>query len=139
MIHDVLEAPPPEVPAELANKNLVLEVIAGGLVRSLPIYSNSLSVDMSTSLGRLQVASAGEKVGADRRPASGAYVKVYAKHQDGKVRFFKDGYTDLRGEFDYATLSTPDLETAVRLSVLVLSPDFGAWIRECDPPTKSNP
>ena len=128
-----------EVPAELANKNLVLEVIAGGLVRSLPIYSNSLSVDMSTSLGRLQVASAGEKVGADRRPASGAYVKVYAKHQDGKVRFFKDGYTDLRGEFDYATLSTPDLETAVRLSVLVLSPDFGAWIRECDPPTKSNP
>jgi hypothetical protein len=128
-----------EVPAELANKNLVVEVIAGGLVRSLPIYSNSLSVDMSTSLGRLQVASAGEKEGGGRRPVGGAYVKVYAKHQDGKVRFFKDGYTDLRGEFDYATLSTPDLETAVRLSVLVLHPDYGAWIRECDPPTKSNP
>jgi hypothetical protein len=128
-----------EVPAELANKNLVVEVIAGGLVRSLPIYSNSLSVDMSTSLGRLQVASAGEKEGGGRRPVGGAYVKVYAKHQDGKVRFFKDGYTDLRGEFDYASLSTPDLETAVRLSVLVLHPDYGAWIRECDPPTKSNP
>ncbi|MBM3964885.1 MAG: hypothetical protein FJ308_07415, partial [Planctomycetes bacterium] len=131
-----------EVPAELANKNLVLEVIAGGLVRSVPVYSNSLSVDMSTSLGRLQVASAGdvasnsEMSGKGRRPVAGAYVKVYAKHQDGKVRFFKDGYTDLRGEFDYATLSTPDLETAVRLSVLVLHPDFGAWIRECDPPTK---
>jgi hypothetical protein len=128
-----------EVPAELANRNLVLEVIAGGLVRSVPIYSNSLSVDMSTSLGRLQVARADEKDGKGRRPVGGAYVKVYAKHQDGRVRFFKDGYTDLRGEFDYATLSTPDLETAVRLSVLVLHPDFGAWIRECDPPTKSNP
>ena len=29
-------------------------------------------------------------------------MKVYAQMQDGGVQFYKDGYTDLRGRFDYA-------------------------------------
>ena len=39
---------------------------------------------------------------------SKAYVKVYARLRGGKVRFFKDGYTDLRGKFDYASLNSSD-------------------------------
>jgi len=35
-------------------------------------------------------------------------VKVYARLKGGKVRFFKDGYTDLRGKFDYASLNSSD-------------------------------
>ena len=35
------------------------------------------------------------------------YVKVYARLADGTVKFHKDGYTDHRGRFDYATVSTP--------------------------------
>ena len=27
--------------------------------------------------------------------------------KNGTVRFFKDGYTDLRGRFDYASLNSP--------------------------------
>ena len=34
------------------------------------------------------------------------YVKVYGRAQDGSVKFFKDGYTDLRGKFDYVSLNT---------------------------------
>ena len=34
--------------------------------------------------------------------------------KDGSVRFFKDGYTDLRGRFDYASVSTEDLAQAER-------------------------
>ena len=65
-----------------------------------------------------------------------SYVKVYARHQGGEVRFFKDGYTDLRGQFDYATLSTNDLETAERFAILVIHPELGALVREAAPPAR---
>jgi len=29
------------------------------------------------------------------------YVKSYVRTADGEVKFYKDGYTDLRGRFDY--------------------------------------
>ncbi|MFM8397685.1 MAG: hypothetical protein ACKOAH_07625, partial [Pirellula sp.] len=119
------------VPEELKNRNMILEVVSGGIVRSVPLYSNSLSVNLSVPFGRLQVLGS-----ASKNPIEGAYVKVYAKHNDGSVRFYKDGYTDLRGVMDYASLSTSDLTTVSRFSILVMHPDYGAWIQECDPPTR---
>ena len=62
------------------------------------------------------------------------YVKVYARGTDGRVRFYKDGYTDLRGRFEYASLSTNDLDNVDRFSVLVLSDTEGAVVREVAPP-----
>ena len=38
----------------------------------------------------------------------GAYVKVYARAAGGGVGFIKDGYTDLRGRFDYVSLNTDE-------------------------------
>lgn len=32
-------------------------------------------------------------------------MKVFAKNKTGEGLFYKDGYTDLRGKFDYATIS----------------------------------
>jgi hypothetical protein len=40
---------------------------------------------------------------------------------DGTVKFHRDGYTDVRGRFDYATVSTPEKSPPVRYAVLVLS------------------
>ena len=122
---------PWKVPEELKNRNMILEVVAGGIVRSVPIYSNSLSVNLAVPLGRLQVLLAN-----DKQPIEGAYVKVYAKHNDGSVRFYKDGYTDLRGVMDYASLSTKDWATVSRYAILVSHPEYGAWIQECDVPTQ---
>lgn len=34
-------------------------------------------------------------------PLPKTYVKVYQRKRGGEVSFFKDGYTDLRGRFDY--------------------------------------
>jgi hypothetical protein len=65
-----------------------------------------------------------------------AYVKVFARLPDGSVRFHKDGYTDLRGRFDYASLSDDPNNTAQRYAVLVLDEQRGAVIREVAPPTK---
>ena len=50
--------------------------------------------------------------------------------QDGTVKFYKDGYTDLRGRFDYTSLSTNELDFVKKFSLLVLSEEHGAVVRE---------
>ena len=56
-----------------------------------------------------------------RKPLSAVYVKVYARMKDGQVKFYKDGYTDLRGIFDYGSLSTNELDFVDRFALLFLS------------------
>jgi hypothetical protein len=62
------------------------------------------------------------------------YVKVDAKLAEGSVKFHKDGYTDLRGRFDYASVNTPERRAIERFAALVLSDDKGVLIREAAPP-----
>ena len=120
-----------ELPAEVRNRNVLVEVTAHGISRSSVLTANTLAVTVSEPYGRLQVRSR-----TDRSPVEAAYVKVYARHSDGQIKFFKDGYTDLRGQFDYATLSTGDLNTTERLAILIIDPKHGALVREAAPPTR---
>jgi hypothetical protein len=98
------------------------------------------------------------------KPVSKAYVKVYARLKNGQIRFYKDGYTDLRGKFDYASLNSGDesggpqprpqasgapstgfdyqmlrpaeLGEIDRLAILVLSDTHGTTVREVNPPAE---
>lgn len=120
-----------ELPADLRNKNLLVEVTAEGISKSKVITARSIQVSVMEAYGQLSVT---EEQGGG--PVERAYVKVYAQHQDGSIRFAKDGYTDLRGQFDYATLSTGDLDTTQRFSILVLHDELGAVVQEAAPPTR---
>ena len=51
-------------------------------------------------------------------------------------KFYKDGYTDLRGRFDYSSLSTNQLNRVKRFSLLLMSEKNGAVIREALPPKR---
>lgn len=117
------------IPEELKNRNMVIEAVGSGLTRSLAVYANELEVEVTTAMGRLQVLTQ-----KGRQPIAGSYVKVYARNKDGSTLFYKDGYTDLRGRFDYATLSTSDMTNATRFAILVLDPKYGAVVREAEPP-----
>ncbi len=117
------------LPEKYESKNILLEVIADGERKSLPIYSNQLRVSLSDRYGRLEVRHSEED-----KPLSKTYVKVYSRMMDGSVRFFKDGYTDLRGKFDYVSLSTNELEGVERFSLLIMNQDHGALVQEVDPP-----
>ena len=64
------------------------------------------------------------------------YVKVYARMSGGEVRFHKDGYTDHRGRFDYASLNDGNLGAVDRFSILIMSEDFGAIVREASLPKR---
>jgi hypothetical protein len=73
---------------------------------------------------------------SDRAVLPATYVKVYARDRGGAVSFYKDGYTDLRGWFDYATLSTNELDSVERFAILVCSDHAGAAILEASPPAR---
>jgi hypothetical protein len=118
------------VPPELAGKNLLVEVTGGGKTRSAVYYAGAVEVTMSEAYGQLTAT------GPDNKPLPAAYVKVYAKLADGRVLFHKDGYTDRRGRFDYATVSTPEWGALERFSVLVLDDARGAALREAAPPPR---
>jgi hypothetical protein len=45
---------------------------------------------------------------------------------DGSVVFHKDGYTDLRGKFDYLSHTAVDSTTVKRLAILVSHSEKGA-------------
>jgi len=63
---------------------------------------------------------------AARRPLAKTYVKVYAETRSGEVVFHKDGYTDLRGKFDYISHTGVDVSTIQRFAILVSDREKGA-------------
>jgi hypothetical protein len=151
---DVLDIP---LPGEFAMANVLVEVIGAGQRKTQAFHANTLKLAVTENYGRLEARDSGTN-----KPLSKAYVKVYARLQGGEVRFFKDGYTDLRGRFDYASLNGPDstspgtsaavptgppangldyqmlkpaeLNQVQKLAVLVLSDTNGAAVREMNPP-----
>ncbi len=113
------------LPEKYRNQTLLVEVESGAARDTALYYGGQLSTFVAESFGQLQVMHSQTK-----QPLSGVYVKVYARHDNGEVRFFKDGYTDLRGRFDYSSISNNDLSTAQRLAILVLDNEHGATLHE---------
>ena len=119
------------LPEQFHSKNVLIELNAAGIRKAKAYYSNSLALQVIENYGQVRVTHA-----QTGKPLPKVYVKVYARMKDGRVRFYKDGYTDLRGRFDYASLSTNELDFVARFSLLVLSDAHGALVREAAPPKR---
>jgi hypothetical protein len=117
------------LPPEYTRRNVLVEVAAAGKTQALPFYANAMDVRLMENFGQLRVTEA-----AGGKPLSKVYVKVYVRLAGGQVKFHKDGYTDLRGRFDYASVSTPERLPPERFAILILSDERGALIREAAPP-----
>ncbi len=117
------------LPAEFRDRNVMIEAAGSGVTRSQAYYPNSLGIQMMENYGHVRITAADS--GA---PLPKVYVKVFARLKDGQTVFFKDGYTDLRGRFDYASLSTNQLEQVDRFSILIMSDTLGSVVREAAPP-----
>ena len=116
---------------DLRRRTLLVEVVAGAARSTALYYGGEMTTYVSESFGQLQTTDA-----STHRPISAAYVKVYAKYPDGSVRFYKDGYTDTRGRFDYASLSANDAKGATRFALLVLSDEKGATLHDVSAPNR---
>ena len=113
----------------LRRQTLLVEVVAGASRSTALYYGGGITTYVSDSYGQLQTTDA-----ASHRPIRGAYVKVYAKYPDGSVRFHKDGYTDLRGRFDYTSISASDAQGAIRYAILVIRDEQGATLHDVAAP-----
>jgi hypothetical protein len=123
-----------ELPLAYRSANTIIEIVGSGIRRSQANYAHDLAVQVIEPYGQLRV-----RMRASGQPLPRAYVKVYARKRGGGVSFYKDGYTDVRGGFDYASLSTDELDTVERFAMLVMTPDdgeHGALIREAAPPQR---
>lgn len=118
-------------PAALRGKNVVVEGVGVGQRKAKVHYANDLVLHLANQVGQLRVQRA-----SDQAALPATYVKVYARMAGGATAFYKDGYTDLRGWFDYATLSTTDLDQVERFGILVNSDEAGAAILEAAPPQR---
>ena len=118
-----------DIPKKFSSSNVMVEIAAAGVRKSQAYYANSLAVQVTETFGQVQVSQE-----ATHKPLAKVYVKVYARMKDGSVRFFKDGYTDMRGRFDYASVSTNEGDNVDRFALLILSEEAGAVIREAAPP-----
>ena len=134
---------------------MLVEVIGAGQRKAQAYHANTLKLTLAENYGRIEALDS-----ATGKPVAKAYVKVYARLNNGTVRFFKDGYTDLRGRFDYASLNAPEgmrpmplgaeaapangldyqmlkpaeLNNVEKLAILLLSDTNGAAVREVGPP-----
>lgn len=94
-----------------------------------PHFTAQLSTKLTPSQGCLRIF---EK--KSLRPLHGIYVKAFALFSNGNVRFYKDGYTDLRGYFDYVGLNQNLLADIEEFSLLVHSHSHGSVILKVSPP-----
>lgn len=120
-----------ELPADFRDRNVVVELTGQGLRESVTRFANRLNVRVIQSFGQIEVRSSETN---DFLPRT--YVKVFARGVDGRETFWKDGYTDLRGRFDYLSLNDRQPEEAAEFSILILHPEHGALIRQAIPPTR---
>jgi hypothetical protein len=116
------------LPAEFSRDNVIVEAVARGQRKRAPSYAHDLAVFVKEQYGHVYVTRQ-----AETHPVAEAYVKVYARMSGGEEKFYKDGYTDARGCFDYASLSTDELDGVERFALLILTTDLGAVIREARP------
>jgi len=117
-----------KIPPHLEKKNLFIQTTTSNLTASTTYFSTSLKVQVIEYYGEVKVADENGK------PLTKVYVKCFAKTKSGVVNFYKDGYTDLRGRFEYATLNTNDVSTIEKFALFITSDDLGSLIKEANPP-----
>ena len=120
-----------ELPSGFETANVIVEVRGGGIAKRAPVFAGELVVQGLEKYGQIKAVD-----GRTREPLPATYVKVYARLADGTVRFHKDGYTDLRGRFDYVSLSGVEGSPVEKYALLVMSDGAGARIEELAPPAR---
>ncbi|KAI8839120.1 hypothetical protein BJ741DRAFT_600004 [Chytriomyces cf. hyalinus JEL632] len=144
-----------DVPETMQKGNVAIEIIAnsGSLHQMRVASETSLKPIVADKKGFLQILRSVDRKGASAggqnwglagsseamavvdvklltnrklMPVASVYVKVYARLTDGSTVFYKDGYTDILGRFDYASLSNRAvLQQVEGFAVLASSAEYG--------------
>ena len=119
------------LPDELKEKNLVIEVNSNDIQKFLSFYSSKMLVQCNENYGELRVCHKDTK-----KPLNKVYVKVFCKNNSGNDVFFRDGFTDIRGKFEYAAASGKSLDDVSKFAIFVDHKQLGSLIKEVAKPKK---
>jgi hypothetical protein len=110
-----------ELPESLRGGSLLAAAESANtrLLRVLDSRAITLKLDPLNRILRVTDTATG-------KPLPKTYVKIYTEDASGQVSYHKDGYTDLRGSFDYLSHTGTDLTTIQRLAILASHPEKGA-------------
>ena len=90
-----------------------------------------MKVRIQENYGVVQVSDA-----ATNKNLPKTYVKCFSRDKTGKVSFYKDGYTDIIGRFDYSKLNINKIDQIEKFSILIVGPaGRGIVIKECGTPS----
>jgi hypothetical protein len=118
------------IPDNLVQNNLIIQISSGALSENLTYFPTSMKVYIVKNFGQIKVTSE-----ETEKPLSNIYIKCFSKKTNGSIAFYKDGYTDLRGTFEYTSVHNSDFQDVQEFSILVYSDKHGALIKQTKPPT----
>lgn len=119
-----------EIPPDLQKANVFIQLRTDNKTLSTTYFPTSLRTQIIENYGQIKVTDNEDK------PLTKVYVKCFARTKDGRTSFYKDGYTDLRGRFDYATLNSGDVSNIEKFALLVISDEHGSLTKEATAPSK---
>jgi hypothetical protein len=118
------------VPQELQSSSLFVHIQGQSRSTTLKIFNSNLRVHPIEDFGLLKIADKAGKI------LNSIYVKCYYKGKAGETKFYKDGYSDFRGSFDYASLNSNSLDKVATFALLITDEKYGSTIIKCTPPKK---
>ena len=121
-----------DIPHELINKNCYIEISYDKIKLNDIYFSSLLKYSLIESIGEIKIMT------SELKPLPKVYVKCYCKMNNGKIIIYKDGFTDLRGKFDYLSLNNDIINDVKKFGMLIISKEYGSIIVYCYPPRKFN-
>ena len=118
------------IPEHLRKEAMIVQVLSKDKFEILEMFNSELIVFPIAEYGMVNVQSiSGEALHS-------CYVKCYAKYKDGgRVAFYKDGYTDFRGYFDFASLNSDGMKNIECFSLFVSHSKCGSIVTKVNPPS----
>ncbi|CAG9323192.1 unnamed protein product [Blepharisma stoltei] len=117
-----------QLPNDVKRKSFVVEIDYGEYSSIKTAFNAALKTMIIERYGHIKVMS------EDNNPRSTTYVKVFAKLASGEIEFYKDGYTDKRGAFDFISMNYDKLSSVDKFAILVVDEELGSLIVEASPP-----
>lgn len=112
--------------------NLYIQITSGNVTKTLEYFPANFLVNIQENYGILKVLD--QKT---LKPLPKIYVKCFMRNTSGSNQFYKDGYTDMRGSFDYARLNTDKISSVDQFAILVSGDDGqGLVVKYAKPPSK---
>jgi hypothetical protein len=114
---------------EFLEKNIYIEVSSKEKKCFDTYFSAAIKANITETLGEVKV------VDTNLKPLPKVYVKCFAMYKNNIFGFYKDGYTDLRGRFNYLSLNTDQLNNVSKFALFIMHEELGSIIKECNPPS----